>query len=412
MQAFKTVQIPYEPTGAVVNLLESFRGMVNYCIAIGLEKNVSSRFKLQNETYGHLGEFGLHSWYRLSAIEVATAILKNYRKAKRRHQYAKIPHATKLIAKLGNQGYKVVDGKLRLPIKPREYFFISIHKRATRFLTDATLKLGSVTLTDCMVSVAFSKDIVVDEPNNYTAYDTNERSIDGVRTGEGGKLIVESHDLARVSEARHGYFERVRKIQAKYSQDKRVSKKIQRKWFTNQNNRVNAVLHQVSSAIVKQARNNKQGIILEDLRHIRNSVNKKVFGVNKYNGKTQTISIHSKMLKRRLNSWNFRKLQDFIEYKALWDGVKAVKANPRNTSRICAVCGCVVQDPKARILECCGLSRHVNACLNLLKTQDETLRFSVDRFALVAMSSPLNKAMSQSGEVTKKAIDRKVTEPR
>jgi hypothetical protein len=61
-----------------------------------------------------------------------------------------------------------------------------------------------------------------------------------------------------------------------------------------------------------------------------------------------------------------------------------------------------MQDPKARTLECCGLSRHVNACLNLLKTQDETLRFSVDRSANVAVIRSLNKTMSKSGEPTPK----------
>jgi putative transposase len=407
MQVFKTVQIPYEPTDTVLSLLEAFRNMVNYCIAVGLDKNLSSRFKLQDETYRHLGEFGLHSWYGLSAVEVATTILKNYRKTKRRRQSVRAPRATKLIAKLGNQGYKVVKGKLRIPIKPREYFFISLHKRATQFLSDAALKLGSVTITVCSISVAFSKDIQVDEPKNYTAYDTNERSIDGASIEEDGELTFENHDLSKVSEVRHGYFERVRKLQAKYSGDRRVATKIQRKWFTNQNNKVNAVLHQVSSAIVRQAKNNKQGVILEDLKGIRNSANKKVLGVNKYNGKTQKISRHSKRLKRRLNSWSFKTLQGFIEYKAHWNGVKIVKANPRNTSRVCAVCGCVMQDPKAQTLECCGLNRHVNACLNLLRTQDETLRFSVDRSANVAMISPLSKAMSQSGEATQTAINRR-----
>jgi transposase len=122
-------------------------------------------------------------------------------------------------------------------------------------------------------------------------------------------------------------------------------------------------------------------------------------GVNKVNGKTQEISNCSKRLKRRLNSWSFRKLQGFIEYKALWEAVKVVKVNPRNTSRVRAVCGCTSKDPKAKTLECCGIGRHVNACLNMLRTQDETLRFSVDRSARVAVIRPLDKAVSQSGEV-------------
>jgi hypothetical protein len=199
MQAVRAVQIPYEPTSGVLFLLETFWNMVNCCIRVGLEKNVTSRLKLQGETYHQFGSFGLHTWYNLSAIEVATAILKNYRKAKRRQPNVHVPKATKLTARLGNQGYRVVDGRLRISIKPREYFYVPLHKRAAQFLSDATLKLGSVTLTDSTVSVAFSKTAEATEPKSYAAYDTNERSIDGASVKEDGQLAVESHDLSRVS---------------------------------------------------------------------------------------------------------------------------------------------------------------------------------------------------------------------
>jgi putative transposase len=399
MQAVKVVQIPYEPTSSIISLLETFRTMVNCCIHLGLEKNVTSRLRLQSEAYQLLSGFGLHTWYSLSAIEVATAILKNYRKAKRRRQNVVVPRATKLTAKLGNQGYRVVDGRLRIPIKARKYFYIPLHKRAAQFLSDASLKLGSVSLTACMVTVVFSKTAEVTEPGSYVAYDTNERSIDGAYVREGRELAVESHDLSRVSQVRHGYFERVQRTQAKYAGDRRVAKNIQRKWFSNQNNRVNTMLHQTSSAIVRQAKTRERGIILEDLRHIRSAINRKVLDVNSFNGRIQKVSVHSRRLKRRLNSWSFRKLQSFIEYKALWEGVQTVKVNPRNTSGVCAVCGCVMRDPKAKTLECCGIGRHVNACLNMLKAQDERVRFTLDRSACVAMIRPLNKAVSQSGEV-------------
>jgi IS605 OrfB family transposase len=141
------------------------------------------------------------------------------------------------------------------------------------------------------------------------------------------------------------------------------------------------------------------GIILEDLKNIRSRVNSKVLGVNKFNGKAQRISKYSKRLRRRLNSWSFTRLHNFVEYKALWEGAKVVKINPRNISRVCAVCGCVMRDPKVKILECCGTSRHVNECLNMLRIQDESLRFRLDHSARVAVICPLNKAVSQSGKV-------------
>ncbi|MEM2851023.1 MAG: hypothetical protein QXW18_04375, partial [Candidatus Bathyarchaeia archaeon] len=82
------------------------------------------------------------------------------------------------MAKLGNQAYKIVDGKLRIPIKPKKYLYVPLHKRALVFLSDSTLKLGSVTLTARTVSVAFSKTAEVIEPKGYVAYDVNEKSID------------------------------------------------------------------------------------------------------------------------------------------------------------------------------------------------------------------------------------------
>ena len=42
-------------------------------------EGITSRFRLTRETYHRLMEYGYHSWYVLSAVEVATAILKNYR---------------------------------------------------------------------------------------------------------------------------------------------------------------------------------------------------------------------------------------------------------------------------------------------------------------------------------------------
>ncbi len=330
---------------------------------------------------------------------MATAILKNYRRAKRRNKDKSInlPYARRLVAKLGNQAYKVIGDKLRIPIKPRQYFYVKLHKRALEFLSDATLKLGSITLTARTISMVFSKTTKVMEPKGHMAFDVNEKSIVGACV-EDDEIKASIFDLSRIYEVRHGYFERVRRVQAKYVKDRRVAKKIQNKWFNNQKNKVNSILHKVSSEIVKEAKAKEQGIILERLTHIRRAINQKIPGINKYNRKRELISRYSKRLKRRLNSWSFKKLQAFIEYKARWKGIRVIYANAKNTSKFCSICGYTIE-PKEQNCSRCGIDRHVNACLNLLRTQDESPRFRLDRSAYVAMSSPLNKAMSKSGEV-------------
>ncbi len=403
VKAVKCIKVPYNPSEGVIRLLAAFRDMVNHCIHVGLEKNITSRFMLSREVYHELMKYGYHSWYVLGAIEVATVILKNYRKAKRRNRRTKVPRARRLISKLGNQAYKIVGGRLRILIKPREFFHISLYERAEKLL--AKHKLGSITLTANKVIIAFSKTAKVVEPKGYVAYYINERSIDEAYI-ENGDVKAVRYDLTRIVEIRHGYFERARRVQAKYAKDRRVAKKIQTKLFAKQNHKINTLLHQISSQIVMHAKEKEKGIILEDLRHIRRAINRKVLGVNRFNGKVQRISKHSKRLKRRLNSWSFRKLQKYIEYKALWEGVKVIYVNARNTSKVCAICGCVMRDPKAKILECCGIDRQFNASLNLLKTQDENLRFRLDRSANVAVIRPLKKAMSKSGEVYLSGINR------
>jgi len=74
--ATKAVKQNYKPNQELEGVLEFFRDMVNHCIRVGLEKGITSRFRLSNEVYRDLHN-GLHTWYILSAVEKASAILKN-----------------------------------------------------------------------------------------------------------------------------------------------------------------------------------------------------------------------------------------------------------------------------------------------------------------------------------------------
>ena len=396
MRAVKAVQVPYQPTERVLGLLKAFRGMVNYCIHVGLEKNVTSRFRLQNEVYHKLTENGLHSWYVLSAVEVATSILRNYRKAVRRGKKIKKPYVKRPVAKLGNQAYKVVGSSLRIPIKPRRYFYVKLHKRALQFLSDSTLKMGSITLTARQVVVVFSKTAEVVEPKGHVAFDTNEKSIDGVTSD----VEVIRYDLSRIYEDNSNLFERTRRFQQKRAKDRRVQKKIVSKWYEKRNNRVDSQLHRISKEIVEEAKSKGYGIRLEDLKGIKKAVNRKEVKRNNYNGRMQKISIHSKRLKRRLNQSCMRKLQHFIKYKALWEGVKVIEVNPRNTSSKCAICGSKLEYLNVHYARCpkCGLlDRQLNASINLI--QNEGVRFTPNNLSNVAVIRPLNKAESKREEV-------------
>ena len=368
MRAVKAVQIPYSPTRDVLELLETFRGMVNHCIRVGLKKGITSRFRLSNEVYHELTRCGYHSWYVLSAIEVATAILNNYRKAKRKKKDVRRPYARTLMAKLGNQAYRIVGDQLRIPIKPREYFYIPLHKRALQFLSDATLKLGSITLTTRTVTVVFSKTSSIVEPEGYVAIDVNEDNITAVSSNEEVKFF----DLSKLRKASYGYFERKRALQQKYCKDRRVLKKALLKLSENYHSKTSTILHQVSTSVVEWCRNKNYGLIHEDLKGLRKSVNKRSKRFNKFNGKVQQVSKRSKKLKRRLNNWWFRKFLNQIAYKCAWEGVKSIESkHTKGSSSTCPICGSKLAKYPNGQVECrkCGFveNRHIVACLNLLR---------------------------------------------
>jgi len=193
MQAVKAVQFQHN-NKQILSMLETFRHMVNETIRIGKKHNIRSRYKLITICYDEFKKYGLHTHYTLSACEVACARLKQYRK-NRKLAYVRKPHL-----KLDNQTFKIVDGKLRIPVKPREFMYIPLRIREYhKQFFDNGLKIGSVTITLNTVTIAFSKQVTEIEVKGMMAFDTNEKSLVGIDT-DGNNLHV---DLSRVATIQH-----------------------------------------------------------------------------------------------------------------------------------------------------------------------------------------------------------------
>jgi len=61
-----------------------------------------------------------------------------------------------------------------------------------------------------------------------------------------------------------------------------------------------------------------------------------------------------------------KRFQFYVDYKAKLNGSRVEYVNPRGTSKICSRCGGKIA-PNEKICPSCGIGRHVNACLNILK---------------------------------------------
>lgn len=110
------------------------------------------------------------------------------------------------------------------------------------------------------------------------------------------------------------------------------------------------VNHCISKAIVKFAVENGVNVIgLEDLTGIRDRTNNKLRKEQKY--------MH--------NSWAFRQLQTFIEYKAKNAGIITEYVNPEYTSQTCNRCNHISKNNRNRLkFRCKACGFELNADLN------------------------------------------------
>ena len=344
MFAVKVVRQRYQAPADLLRLLDEFKRMVNICVAVGMQENVSSLKTLSLRSYRHLSR-DILGYYRLGAISTATRILRNHRSVRRKNPRTRFPYARKLMLTTC-YGFKIQNNLLRLPVKPRHYVHVKLNSHTLRALSGFDAR--SVTLTPVSVSISFSKERVEMEPEGYVGVDRNLdnvtiASLDGT---------VRRFDLSKATEIKSAY----RLVKSRFKRnDARIARWLFGKYGEKQRNRVLPLLHGASKRIVEDAKTRRYGIVMERLTGIRRLYRR---------GNRQSRSYRA-----RMNSWSFGELQRQIEYKARWEGVKVIYVPARDTSKRCSICGYKTLESTQRRLWCphCGaiLDRDENAARNI-----------------------------------------------
>jgi putative transposase len=343
VKAVKGVKFAYEPTPQTLELLFTFRDMLNEAIRICLAEKIKGRFKLRNRIYREFRlKYGIVSSLPYSVAEVAWSIAKKHKRWHRR------PFARRLMFKMDAASFSLNYSILSLPFRRGERILIPLQygEYQRSFLMDKTIKRGSVTMTESSIIIAFSKDTPTTEPLRKVGYDLNEKSI----VGSDGTL----YDLSEVARLHTLYGVRRSKFYEKHSNDRHLKKKFASS--RREKERVKQAFNRVSTLIVEKARENRQAIVLERLKGIR-------YAHQKGNGE-------GKARRRRIALWPFRRLQSYIDYKARWAGVSVEYVSPSYTSKKCNLCGAINKDLKLteRSWLCpCGamLDRDLNAAINI-----------------------------------------------
>lgn len=341
MLAVKSVRQKIVAPQEFYPLFKEYRNLINEAIRVGLELGITSKYKLIKELYPkYKKNWQYHSWYILSAISKACAILRNYRKKKKK---VKRPYVKKAFISIDNLGFKIEKNRVRLTVKPRQWVYIELCSYMSKVLSEPNLKLGSVTITANILSISFSKETELIEPSGYIGVD---RNIDIVATASSnGECKI--YSLSKISEVKSLYREVISHFKRN---DVRIRNKIFRKYGKKQRLKEKARLHQVSKDIVEEAKANNFAVVMENLKGIR-----KLY--RKGNGQ-------GKQYRGKLNSWSFYELQRQIEYKAKWIGIPVYYVNPRDTSKKCSKCGCSLKPEKNRFLKCLSCNKVVHRDLN------------------------------------------------
>jgi putative transposase len=257
VKAVKAIRFGYDASEELSSLFEEFRLMCNDAIRIALEEKPRSRFRLIGLAYPRLKEYGLHTKYILSACEVAFSVFKNPR---RRSD----PYFRRRFIKLGSEAYTLNHLILRIPTRPRHFIFLTLRAANYHlsFVDDPGLKRGSITLTDSMLAIAFSKETAEIEARGRIGIDVNERNVTWAdSTGAVGK-----EDTSVVVELKERYKAIRAKISQRTSKDRRIQKGLLSRYGKREKDRTNQAIHRVTRRIVDHAKMNGQAIVMERLR--------------------------------------------------------------------------------------------------------------------------------------------------
>ncbi|RLI80768.1 hypothetical protein DRP04_07635 [Archaeoglobales archaeon] len=114
---------------------------------------------------------------------------------------------------------------------------------------------------------------------------------------------------------------RIDELKSMLPKGQRTSKRIRRLW--RKISRINNwIAHNVSKRIVDVAKENNAMISLEDLKELKPRKGK-----------------NSRRNNRRISNWVRGKVIEYTLYKAQWEGIKVKIVPPKNTSKVCHLCG-------------------------------------------------------------------------
>ncbi len=331
---------------ALLETMERFNEAANWIAGVAFEHKTASKYKLQKLIYHEVRER-----FKLAAqmtVRCISKVAEAYKRDKKTRPVFK-PHGAMVYDErvmsfkgLDTVSILTLGGREFIPVRLGDYQEARMDRR--RGQADLLYRNGTFYL-------ALTVDAPEPEPDDPTGALGVDLGIVNLAVDSDG----ETHTGEAIEKSRTRY-QRIRsKLQAAGTKSaKRHLKKLSGREarFRKDTN------HQISKTLVKKAKDTVRGIVLEDLRHLRERA---------------TVR---RSQRSRHSSWSYHQLRSFIEYKALLAGVLVTFVDPRNTSKTCSMCGyCERANRKSQaefLCKSCGYAApaDTNAAVNIAARAD------------------------------------------
>ncbi len=305
----------------LIQFLRAYRDWIQYVVdEIWFDKRIPSMKGLHHRFYNMLRKHGFRAHHCHKIERRAREIVKAVKKNKGRK-----PVLRKLTARLDYQDYKLVLNSKRIKIAVLNNEWIELELIWYDYLGryfNGSWKLKEISVSykygTIWVYFTFQKEVVFRQPRAVMGVDINFGSIAYTIIDMKGRLItmgtIPFNGLRRA--LTHKII--VEKIQRKYSRKWRYVKGI-REAIERHGRRARNILidscHYISRRIVEIAKEYNAIIVLEDLNKLRSKAS------------------NSRKFNKKLALWTYSRIQSYIHYKALIEGLNIVYVNPRGTSR-------------------------------------------------------------------------------
>jgi putative transposase len=261
-------------------------------------------------------------------------------------------------------GFKVKNGSLEIPIARGKRLSLPLTTHMLDIISQPGVEVRSFTLARNRLSLSVSHDAPRVECVSTVGVDRNLGNLT-----VGNESQIRYYDLSetvRIAKTT------VRIVASFRRDDTRTRTGISSKYGRRRTARTDHLLHNATKTIVAQAVQQRQAIVLEDIRGIRALYRKGNGQGPEYRG--------------RMNGWSFGEAQRQLEYKAGWVGLPVVRLSRRETrgsSVTCPRCRERLQSDKRleRKLWCNScrivMDRDMVAAINL--SRRERVRFARSR---------------------------------